>query len=639
MGALGDIFGNLISKGAEKFGDKLGDVVGKAEVSSTGKAALNLWGNQEWELNLTEGGRAIKDMHNDYIRVHDQTLNSENAKLKAVRDWYAGDSGARKAVPAGAKLNEFHNYAVAAKHPIQNITQQIVSAGDGKLTQRELMIKNQQTARLNALGQTYGHYFENAAPIIAGMLEDKDPRVVANAHRVADIISNQVRDTRMFKDFSGGNTEQSAAKVYMNRAFKKANKIRKQADISAKIPSLDTAKTYTKQSETERKAHRVLNTMLIPFVALPHIGQIFNLPASSPLKAIGASLLRLDHDEMEKTVEASGIVATTMWSAMYRDILGETGKVAEFTNSPTVGKLMARTIHEPGFSFVRRTQLNLAGTLGFHSAIYWAKNFAESGSKIAEARLKELNIDPAEVLKQGGTLNESQLQAGVYHYVNNRLFFQRSIDNSLWQNKDVFTRAVFMYHSFVNSQVSFMRRELMLMAKAGDIKGIAQFAGTLGVLFPAVAPLIGGAEILLRTGSPAQAARSINQRYSNLFNPDSPGTWVENYFDLLSHLGAAGVYFNYINAIKANRLASAIAGPMVGAAATDITDIYHAAFMPAKSGKHNVDPLMRDVLKQTLPVVGSPLAHSLFPTTTEQRLDHPSSRNRLRRSRRGRRRF
>jgi hypothetical protein len=607
---------DLLSKGAEKLGDKFDSIIGRAESSASGRAALNIWGNQGWELGLTDGGKAIKEMHNDYIKIQDQTLTAENTKLKAIKDWHSNDAAARKAVPVDGTITQFHAHAVATNHPIQKVTGAIVDAGNGQLTPERLMIKNQQIARLTAIAGSYGEHYENATPIIASMLRDPNPDVVNNAHRIADIISNQTRDTRKFTDHTGTSTQQSAAKKYMNQAFGKANKY---LDKDKKTPMLDTAKTYTPQAPLERVAHRVLDTMLIPFVALPHIGQVFNIAASSPLRAIGASLLRMNVDEMHTTVEASGITASTAWSAMYRDILGETGHVAEWTHSPTVGKILARTIHQPGFSFVRKMQLNLAGSVGFHSAIYWAHNFAENGSKIAKARLEEIGLDPAAVLAQRGELTEEQLQKGVYHYTNNRMFFNRGIDNSLWQNRNVFTRAGFMYHSFVNSQASYMKRELMLMAKAGDIKGIAQFVGTLGILFPMVAPLIGGAEVMLRTGSPTQGIAKAQQNYSQLFDPDSPGAWVSNYFDLISHLGAAGVYFNYINAIKANRLMSAVAGPMAGATTTDITDAYHAAFQPTKAGKHNIDPLMRDVLKQTIPVAGSSLAHMFFPTTAESK--------------------
>jgi hypothetical protein len=248
---------DLLSKGAEKFSDTFDSVVGRAASSGSGRAILNIWGNQEWELGLTKGGEAVKAMHNDYIRIHDQTLNAENAKIKAIRDWHSGDARARAAVPVDAKINQFHAHAVATQHPIASVTGQIVGAGDGALTQEQLMIKNQQTARLTAIAGSYGEHYENATPIIAAMLQDKDPRVVSNAHRVADIISNQTRDTRKFISSTGVSEQSSAAKTFMNKAFMKANKYADEDDKP--ISLLNTEKTYTPQTPVERTAHRVMN--------------------------------------------------------------------------------------------------------------------------------------------------------------------------------------------------------------------------------------------------------------------------------------------------------------------------------------------------------------------------------------------
>lgn len=633
MSEAASALGELAERGAQSL-------TARMEESSFGRGVLNLAGNKEWELDLTEGGRAIKAMNDDYIKYHDQALQAETQKLAAVRKWHQGDDTARNALPVKTtKMVQYYAHAVATQHPIQVVTKSILDADpeNASLTQAELMVKNQKLARLAALEQSYGREFENAAPIIGRMLQDKDPRVVANAHRIADIISNEVRDTTSVTTFQGTKGEQSAAKVAMNKAFQAANKIYKKLEMP-QIPLLNSSPTYFKQSEGERTAHRILNQMLIPFVAIPHIGQLFHIPASSPLPAIGSALMHMSDEDMHQTVEASAITANTLWQAMYRDILGETGKVAEWTNSPTVGKILARTVHQPGFTWLRRAQLNMAATVGFHSAIYWAHNLAESGSKIAAARLSEMGINPAEVLKQGGKLSEDQLQRGVYHFTNNRMFFSRSIDNSLYQNRDVILRSMYMYHSFVSSESAYLRRELLLMLKAGDIKGIAQFAGTLGIVFTGVAaPLLSGLEVMARTFSVQQGAQETEQRFKRMYQPSSFTDFASNYLAMLSHIGAAGVYFNYINAMRANRLASAVLGPMVGAVTTDVTDAYHAVFMPDKAGKHDVAPLERDLLKQTIPVLGSPLSHHLVPP---RKTGTGTGRGfRLRSLSRGRRRF
>lgn len=613
MASVVSALGEMAERGAQNLTSKL-------EASPVGRGVLNMAGNSEWELDLSPGGRAVKAMQSEYVRLHDKALGEETAKLAKLRDWHQNDDVARNTLPVKtAKMSQYHVHAVATGHPIQQVTGSIISDPDSMhLTQQQLMIKNESIARLTALSGSYGDHFQNAAPIIANMRLSSDPRMVDHAQRVADIISNQVRDTREIADHTGKMQDTSMGKWSVNKAFKTANKLRSAAD-EKEIPLLNTEPTYKKPEEAERQAHRVLDTVMLPFLAIKHVGQFFNLPASSPLPAIGKTLLRMDHSQMNQTVEASHIVASTLWRAMYRDILGETGKVSEWTGRPTLGKILARGIHQPGFTWFRRLQLNSAGAVGFHSAIYWAHNFAQGGSKIAEARLREMEIEPADVVRQGGRLTQEQMSKGVFHYTNNRMFFNKSIDNSLWQNRNVFTRSMFMYHSFVNSQAAFMRRELLLMSKAGDIKGLAQFAGTLAVLFPNFAPLLGGGEKLLQTGSLKQAQDETKERYQRMYSPKNLPDWLENYMSLISHLGAAGVYFNYVNAIKGHRLASALMGPIVGATATDIEDTYAAG--TGRSAK----PLVRDILKQGVPIAGSALAHQLAPTLAEE--SGSSSRN------------
>ena len=277
----------------------------------------------------------------------------------------------------------------------------------------------------------------------------------------------------------------------------------------------------------------------------------------------------------------------------------------------------------------------MAGSVGFHSAIYWAHN-ALKGDKASIARLGELGIDLQDVIRQKGQLNEEQLSKGVYHFVNNRFFFDKSLDNSLWQNKNFFMRSAFMYHSFISSEAAYIGRELRLMTKARDYKGLAQFVGTLGVVFPMVAPMLKSLEILARTGSPSQAGQSAQKDYKGLTHPDSFGEWSSTYLDMVAHLGAMGAAYNYTNAIKSHRLANAAVGPMIGMGLTDTEDTYNAGRDLLEKGydKTNLKPLGRDIT-QLIPVAGKPLSHHLFPTTKESKgegtLTHKHSFGRMKR--------
>jgi hypothetical protein len=205
----------------------------------------------------------------------------------------------------------------------------------------------------------------------------------------------------------------------------------------------------------------------------------------------------------------------------------------------------------------------------------------------------------------------------VFHFTNDRMFINKGLDKSMWQDKDVWRRSMFMYHGYVNHQTAFMRKQLMIMAKNGDYMGLAQFAGTMAVIFPFAATLIAGLEKLATTGSPAQAMNETSTRFSRLVHPQGVEDWLGNYITLLAHCGAVGTYITYLNAIKGHRIAEAMIGPAAGAIANDTYDIYTAAH-EKKDETHNLAPLGRDLLKQTLPVIGSPLAHQLLPTKKEE---------------------
>jgi hypothetical protein len=593
-----------LAEGAERLAQK---GIQSLENTSVGRGVLNLTGSQEWELGLTPGGESAKAMHLEYLRLHDQALNQETAKLGQLRDWHQSSASARAAVPVRTgTMAQYHAHAVATGHPIQSLTSQYASDPDlMHLTQEQVMRVNESKARLSGLAGSYGSNYENLAPILADMRRSQNPDIVQNAGRIADIVSNQTRDLAVIK-----NINTSSAKYNMNAAMRSANKVYKAAEEpTAKL--FNASATYEKSSEGERTVHKLVDRVMLPFLAIKHVGQFFNLPQVSPLAAVGKGLLRMDAPKMNQIIDASHTVASTLWSTMYHDIQAESGPVAKWTNSPTLARILSRTTHQPGFSYLRKLQLNMAGAVGFHSAIDWAAEFAQTGSKISEARLRELQIDPADVLRQGGKLTDEQLVKGVYHYTNNTMFFSKGLDNSLWQNKNVFARAMFMYHSFVGSQTAFMRKNLMTMAKAGDYKGLAQMAATVGILFPNIAPLLAGAEKILQTGSLKQGSDETKQGYHRLYNPSSLPDWVENYLTLLSHIGAGGIYFNYINAVKGHRATSAMAGPILGAVGTDIEDIYSAV-----TG-HGAAPLERDVLKQGVPVAGQALGHTLLPTKQE----------------------
>jgi hypothetical protein len=198
---------------------------------------------------------------------------------------------------------------------------------------------------------------------------------------------------------------------------------------------------------------------------------------------------------------------------------------------------------------------------------------------------------------------------GIWHFANNRVFIDRTLDRSLWAQKNPWTRMLTLFHGYVNNQQQFMRRELGKMLDAGDYKGIARFAGTVGIVFPTVAPLIASAEMLGRTASPQAAGQELQDKYNELLHPQG----ITDYLDLLSYFGSFGVWHSFIQAAHHDRLALQVMGPIAGSATRFAQDIINYADPTTKSGVRNIRPLATDVLQQTVPGVGSMVSRHIFP--------------------------
>jgi len=158
------------------------------------------------------------------------------------------------------------------------------------------------------------------------------------------------------------------------------------------------------------------------------------------------------------------------------------------------------------------------------------------------------------------------------------------------------------------------------MSQAGDIKGIAQFVGVLGVAVPAMMPMLKSLEILARTGSPSQAGKEVKDDYNALLGGGGPGAFTTTYIDMIATLGGIGIFRNYLGAVKGHMLLNSVVGPMVGVPITHAQDLLSGIRGEAikKTDKASpFKPLERDLLED-LPVIGRPLAHTLAPTTTEE---------------------
>jgi hypothetical protein len=610
----------------------------KLKTSPVGKVGIDYGASIEHERMKTPQGQSISKLMMIYQKTQAEALGQLDVHHSTLVKGIERDSSLRNTLDIGnTKLGQITDHLKKLQHPLASVAQNLENQTPENYdkTLKEIGMVNRGQARLAGIAAGPGDKMQNVLPLIQQLQDHEDPRMDTHAQRLLDGISNQLKDTALAPDPMGGLHEASKSKVDIAEGLKNVNKFRQVArEAGSDVPllrpnAIRTDPTYTKAGEVEKKVGAWTRMVQVPLVAIPHIGTYFNL-GTAPVQALGRALFSMNNEELNAHIFASGALSATMHDIMHSYIEGRTGLVSKV---PFVGKsagqMLYSTVHTPGFNYLREKQLWFGAAVGYHSAIDWAAK-AVKGDKRALLELKEMGLDTAEVLKQGGQLTDEQLQQGIYHFTNNRFFVNRLQDQTLKSNSNVFMRSATMYHQFLNSQVSFMGREFEKMRKSGDIMGMAQLAGTFGILFPSVAPALKSLEILGRTGSTTQAKESLDEDYSNLSGNAGPAAFAKEYGELLLHIGGMGVFTNYIEAAGNHRLQSAMLGPLFSTPASLAEDLITSAH-ESKKGTHNIKPALRDIAQDTLPVIGKPLSHWIAPTNKEE--------PKVRLPRRGRRRF
>jgi hypothetical protein len=616
MGAIYSILADAASKGLSKLAD-----------SKMGGEALDFLGTKAMEFSRSTEAKQARQLLDRGKVAQAQSLTKLDATHSTLVKGIAKDISLSSKISLDkTPLRDVTDHLTKINHPLAKVAQNLEAQTPDNYTRtlKEIHTSNQQQSRLDGIAAGIGSHAENLTPLINSLQESADPRMHSHALRLLDNISAELRDTTTIRDpRTGAMRQASSTKVAVAKALTQLNKYKQamiesgEKDIKLSRPQDISEKAmYTRPGAIEKNYSNWVRMVQVPLVAIPHIGQYFNL-GSGPMDAIGKTLFSMGDKELDAHVEASGVLSMTMHDMMHSYLEGRTGFISKTPFlGPTAGEILYKGVHAPGFSYMREKQLWFGAAIGYHSAIEWAAQ-AVKGNRRALAELAEMGIDSQKVIARGGKLTEEELHQGMFHFVNNRLFISRLQDQSLHGSSNIFMRSATMYHSFLNSQVSFMRREMDKMIKAGDIKGIAQFAGTLGVLFPSVAPILESLEMLGRTGNVKASMQNGEDDYRKLSGQKGIGEFGEEYLSLLAHIGGMGVYMNYMNAAKSHRVQAALLGPIFSTPATAVEDAVAAA-KATKKGKHNIGPILRDTLQDTLPLVGKPLSHWLAPTTKEK---------------------
>ena len=643
MGGLASVLGDFARSVASKIAPSAEESIDHAEF-----AANDLIGAKDAYFRIGgEAGEKVQQRFTAFQEAKPKYLAQLDAPVNEAQKQILAHPVLRNEAGLNTPLKDIYTKAASLGHPLGytgSVLDQLITLDKNNADRSLMEIKNlnPQKARLLAAQEHFGPKMENIIPYVMPALESKDPQQEAWAKGVMNLISNETKDTTT-RRLNGAEQLVSRSKQSIADEIGRRNKaarlhaiatgVLKKDPITGKYDpaevkaletkAFDVSPTYFKpegwKGALEHRLRTIFQTVELPMVALKHISSIGNF-SSLPAPELVRGMLRMSDPEFKAFLDSTHILAYNDHDFMDRAMRGGSGVVAKWTGNPTAGQIFFGSYHMPLFDRVRSAQLSYAASVGWGLVQNWAKESLE-GSKIAIANLKEIGIDLDKVKANGGILDESDLKKGVFHFVNNRLFMDKTVEQALYSNRNMFMRSATMYHTFVNAQARFMRRELVKMVKAGDVVGIAQFAGTIGLLWPAIAPAVKGLEIYARTLSLKQAEASMQTDYTNL-NPTTTPNFTQfrnTYLDMLAYYAAFGVYTNYIQAAHGDRLLYAAVGPMIGAPARASSDLLNFVTRTNALGKHNAAPIVRDTLEDTLPVVGNIAAHQFVPTPAELR--------------------
>ena len=570
--------------------------------------------SQESELVRSPEGVGAMKLLNDCDFRRNQILNQLQKSPQQIEDVIKNNP-----TQLQSTIGKLHSDFAQAGHPASQHTASILNLDPQNvdLTLPEYTAKIGGQARLLARQQVIGPDSNNLVKTIMPLYLKGDPISEVHADAIMSIAANQLHDTTypMVSDNAGvrsSTVPHSATKLDMQKALMAMNQVLEEQGKPEINTKINTANVYERMNALEKFSSQRVRWYLAPLIAINHLSTFFNT-SQAPLEAIYKGLASLGDKEMKDLTDASAVLGSQHFHMLLDDMSTRTGLLATKTGRPEVGALYGQIFHNPGFNFIRNAQLKFSAAVGYHSALYWAEN-AVRGDKRSILELKELGIDPNAVIQRGGQLTRDEKVKAIWNFTNNRSFISRPLDRSLTATATPWGRILTMFHGYVTYQQRFMRRELQKMADAGDYVGIARFAGTVGLVFPTVAPMLKASEVFGRTANPKQAIAGMKEDYNRLEHPEDTAQFASEYLDMLSYFGSWGTMHSFITAAHGDRLALALMGPTAGSAVRAGQDLINLTTRSTKTGRHNVKPLAKDLLQQTVPGVGNILANQIFPS-------------------------
>jgi hypothetical protein len=443
------------------------------------------------------------------------------------------------------------------------------------------------------------------ASVLHPMLTSPNPTDRTLAGQWMDIISQVFRDNKNTYD-EGKVNKVSEIKTEVADLINAQRQQRQQRPIT-----VDVSTTYQPPTGIERASNKYTMNVLAPWIAIVHTSDLLKLPAQLPAATLWKLFDTQAYAQLKGMKDRAGIFNHSLHSVYDFDFHARTGKLAQITGKPELAAMIHKMWHQPGFNNLRLFQQSVFGTAAYHSAQEWGMQ-AYRGEQFAADNLKDLGLDVGAIVRRGGQLTSDELEEAVFNYVNNNIFIDNPLERSKNAAKSSFFRMAYMLHGYATKEGRYVAKVLYKAAKNNQYTKLAQFLGVLGIVFPfTVAPLLKSLGVFARTADPSAAKKDIEHSYKHLTHPDGVEDFLSTYLDLVGHFSGVGVFMNVLHASLNRRFAqNVVAGAAGGALATVGEDWVRAV---AKHSSPAVANAMRDSLRYSIPVLGGPLAHYMFP--------------------------
>lgn len=473
------------------------------------------------------------------------------------------------------------------------------------------------TARRNAEQVVFGNNHSNLNPHFYKILQmaKTDPEAQLHADQLADVFSHITHDRvpgQLSGDMKFGDV--SRTKKDIEKWVTATNKFKSPGQEARQLENM--APVYTSPSQFERKATAFTYRTVAPWIVIPHLGQTVNL-AADIFRNVGKTVLSLSDKDFRETMANYGVTAATQHSILNETLAWEQGRVSKVIGSRPAA-ILGKFLYNPAFHPMRLSQLMLGGAVGYHAMEKMGED-AMAGHAGAMENLRRLGLDPQAIIARGGKLEDDELGKGMYHFVNDRFFIDKTLQRSVRSSSNFYLRNMAMFKTFVTYQSSFIGRELSRLVKTRDFVGLASFGGTVGIAFPFIAPFIKAAETYTRSADWDETKSGFKGDYRGLVGPDTTAMHrLGKYTELMGYLGAWGMFHSFWKAAEGHRLADSIGSilgghPLLGAIGEEAQDIYTGA-KGTKRGEHHWQPAVRNALKFAVPAYGGAIGKKFFPT-------------------------